>query len=91
MTLDLSQCDDHELSSLAVAGQAQAFRCAQSVRASWRTKWTQSLILLKDLRDRMPFSVTLDTVYMDSKGVGIYIINIIKSKSLSLELRLFSF
>lgn len=26
MTLDLSQCDDHELSSLAVAGQAQAFR-----------------------------------------------------------------
>ena len=44
---------------------------------SWRTKSTRSLILLKDLRDYKRFSITLDTVYMDSCGVAIYIMYVV--------------
>jgi hypothetical protein len=50
----------------------------QPAKASWRTKWTRSLILMKDYRNRKPFAITLDTVYMDNCGTGIYITIIIK-------------
>jgi hypothetical protein len=32
---------------------------------------------MKDYRNRKPFAITLDTVYMDNCGTGIYIRNII--------------
>jgi len=63
-------------------GDFRAFRCAQLAKASWRTKWTRSLILLKDPRDRKGFSITLDTMYMDSCGIAINIIFIISSNSI---------
>ena len=63
----------------STTGDRRAFRCVQPAKASWRTKWTRSLILMKDYRNRKPFAITLDTVYMDNCGTGInirYIINL---------------
>ena len=34
---------------------------------------------MKDYRNRKPFAITLDTVYMDSSGSAIYIILIINA------------
>ena len=55
----------------------------QPAKASWRTKWTRSLILMKDYRNRKPFAITLDTVYMDSCGIAINITIIINLDDLS--------